>query len=135
MGYMCTHLNNEIIVCMLSVLFFFGAVGLRYFASWRVQKLQDVAKRSGEHFKIWTRASMKMSKQKVAVEENWIKGKVITGLTSTGSVSVCPGCSGVLEVFLDAFEMLLCVCVLKQKKCTYIFLNKVLCFLDVLFSD
>lgn len=90
--------------------FFFGAVGLRYFASWRVQKLQDVAKRFGEHFKIRTRASMKMSKQKVAVEENWIKGKVITGLTSAGSVSVCPGCSGVLEVFFDAFEMLLCVC-------------------------
>lgn len=64
---------------------------------------------------------MKMSKQKVAVEENWIKGKVITGLTSAGSVSVCPGCSGVLEVFFDAFEMLLCVCVLKQKMYLYIF--------------
>lgn len=101
--------------------FFFGAVGLRYFASWRVQKLQDVAKRFGEHFKIRTRASMKMSKQKVAVEENWIKGKVITGLTSAGSVSVCPGCSGVLEVFFDAFEMLVCVCVLKQKMYLYIF--------------
>lgn len=101
--------------------FFFGAVGLRYFASWRVQKLQDVAKRFGEHFKIRTRASMKMSKQKVAVEENWIKGKVITGLTSAGSVSVCPGCSGILEVFFDAFEMLVCVCVLKQKMYLYIF--------------
>lgn len=101
--------------------FFFGAVGLRYFASWRVQKLQDVAKRFGEHFKIRTRASMKMNKQKVAVEENWIKGKVITGLTSAGSVSVCPGCSGVLEVFFDAFEMLVCVCVLKQKMYLYIF--------------
>lgn len=31
MGYMCTPLNNEIIVCMLSVLFFFWCRGLEVF--------------------------------------------------------------------------------------------------------
>lgn len=60
--------------------------------SWWVQKLQGVAERSWERFRIITTVSMEKRKQKVTGGENQIKGKVITGLTSAGSVSVCPGC-------------------------------------------
>ena len=67
------------------------------------------------------------------VGENWIKAKLATGLTSAGSVSVCLGTSDVLEVFLEEFEMLFSLC--SNKKCTYVFLNKVLFCLDVLFSE
>lgn len=66
------------------------------------------------------------------VGENWIKAKLITDLTSAGSVSLCPRPSGVLRVFLEEFEMFfLC----SNKKRTYVFLNKVLFCLDVLFSE
>lgn len=76
---------------------------------------------------------MKESKQKVVVGETWIKVKFITGLTSAGSVSDCPGSSCALEVFLEEFEMLFFLC--SNKKCIYVFLNTVLFCLKVLFSE
>lgn len=63
-------LNNETVVCVFSVVF--GA----FAASWRVQKLQGMAKRSQKHVKIQTKLLTRNNKQWVIVGENWIKVKL-----------------------------------------------------------
>lgn len=100
--------------------------------SWWVQKLRGVAERSWEHFRIITTVSMEKRKQKVTAGENQIKGKVITGLTSAGSVSVCPGCPWSFSWWIWNHR---CVFVCVHKQGVHAFLNNVLFCLGVLFCE